>query len=71
MGRRISGMSEMHDKEYIRLQAVFLEMANQADQWPMRARWLALSRACKDSLIKETRSKPDAVNFGTRCHKAA
>ena len=64
-------MFGMQDKEYLRLQAVFLAMANQADQGPMRARWLALSQACKDSLIKETRSKPDAINFGTRWHKAA
>jgi hypothetical protein len=46
-------------------------MANQADQLPERARWLALAQACKDSLISETRSKPDAVNFGARWHKAA
>ena len=61
----------MHDKDYLRLQAVFLAMANQADQLPVKARWLALVQACKDSLISETRSKPDAVDFRTRWQRAA
>jgi len=62
----------MHDKEYFRLQTVFLAMANQADQLPVRARWLALAQACKDSLISETRSKkPDPAYFGARWRSAA
>jgi hypothetical protein len=61
----------MHDKEYPRLQAVFLAMASQPDQLPVKGRWLALAQACKDSLIGETRSKPDPAYFGARGQRAA
>jgi hypothetical protein len=39
--------------------------------WPVKGRWLALAQACKDSLIGETRSKPDPAYFGARGQRAA
>jgi hypothetical protein len=61
----------MHDQEYPRLQAVFLAMANQPDQLPVKGRWLALAQACKDTLISKTRAKPDPAYFGVRWRRAA
>jgi hypothetical protein len=59
----------MGDKEYARLQAVFLAMANQSDHPPVKARWLALAQACKDSLTGATRSDP--AFFVARWQRAA
>jgi hypothetical protein len=63
----------MGDKEYARLQAVFLAMANQSDHPPVKARWLALAQACKDSLTGATRSRsnPDPAFFVARWQRAA
>ena len=48
----------LRNDEYVRLQTIFLAIANHSDQPPERARWLALVQACQEELVTagETRA---------------
>jgi hypothetical protein len=48
----------LRDDEYLRLQAIFLEIAKHSDEPHERTRWVALVQACQKELL--TAGKPRA-----------
>jgi hypothetical protein len=56
------GTAVLRDDEYLRLQAIFLAIAQHSDQPHERTGWVTLVQACQKELLTagETRSKLDS-----------